>query len=707
MMPSSMAERARHLRELLRKYEYHYYVLDDPLVSDAEYDTLYRELKALEANHPELVLPDSPTQRVGGSLGSGFASSEHHAPKLSLENVFGEQELRSWLLRTAADLGVTPEYVVELKIDGLTLVLNYEQGMLIRAATRGDGRVGEDITANVLSIGTIPRTLARPLTMEIRGEAYISDKRFAKLNSERTAAEERPFANSRNAAAGSLRQIDPKLVAERGLDAWLYSLDWSPDWLPESQEEILTTLESLGFRVNPVRLHSSDVEEIVQWCLAQQQGRAALGYAIDGLVVKVNSVALRDELGETTKVPRWAAAYKFPAELVETVLRDIELTIGRTGVVTPTAVLDPVGVSGTMVSRASLHNADLIAERDIRIGDRVVIRKAGEIIPEVVEALLDQRDGSEVPFEMPTHCPVCNTPLIRETGEAAWRCPNVLCPAQVKEGIVHFASRDAMDIANLGPQWVTILYDEGLVRDVADLYDLSIENILQLPRMQKRSAERLHQAITASKSAALDRLIFGLGIRLVGQRLAQTIARAVGSLSAMQQISVEELTQLPDVGDKVAQSIVAYCALPESQQLFSRLMAHGINPLYQSTLLHAQEALLGKSFVLTGTLPTLGRSEAAALIEQHGGKVSSAVSRQTAYVVAGEKPGSKLAKAQEYGIPVLDEAAFLELLNGDSPHEADGFTASPAEKDEPLLLGYDRDKGEEKSGIEEEPLRKD
>ena len=706
-MSSDIAERARQLRELLRKYEYHYYVLDDPLISDAEYDALYRELKALEAEHPILIMPDSPTQRVGGLLGSGFASSEHHMPKLSLENVFGEQELRSWLQRTAADLGVIPEYIIELKIDGLTVVLNYENGVLVSAATRGDGRVGEDITANVLSIGTIPRTLSKPWTMEIRGEAYLSDSRFAKLNEEKMAADERPFANARNAAAGSLRQIDPKLVAERGLDAWLYSLDWSPDWLPQSQEEILTTLETLGFRVNPRRLHSSDIEEIVQWCLSQQQERTQLGYAIDGLVVKVNSVALREELGETTKVPRWAAAYKFPAELAETMLRKIELTIGRTGVVTPTAVLDPVTVSGTTVSRASLHNADLIAERDIRLGDRVIIRKAGEIIPEVVEALFDQRDGSETTFIMPSHCPVCNTPLVREVGEAAWRCPNMFCPAQVKEGIVHFASRDAMDIANLGPQWVNTLYDQGLVTNVADLYDLTMEQILQLPRMQKRSAERLYAAISTSKSASLERLIFGLGIRLVGQRLAQTIARAAGSLTALQTASIQELTVLPDVGDKVAQSVVAYCTQPEVQQLIARLIQHGIDPRYQSALQHAKVALLGKTVVLTGTLPTLSRNEAAALVESHGGKVSSAVSRQTAYVVAGDKPGSKLSKALEYGVAVLSEAEFLGLMNEGSSYEAEDSKAFPAAEEQTLLLGYDRDKGEEISGNEEEPPRKD
>lgn len=669
MKATEPEQRVRQLREQIRKYDYHYYVLDHPLVSDAEYDALYRELKSLEASHPHLQSADSPTQNVSGAPVAGFPSSVHRAPKLSLDNLFGEQELRQWLADTEKALGFAPEYVVEMKIDGLTIVLSYEEGRLTKAATRGDGRVGEEITANIRSIGTIPLHLPEPLSMELRGEAYLSFKRFEKLNQERLESGDTPFANPRNAAAGSLRQLDPEIVRRRGLDAWIYSLDWSTNWQPRSQEELLTKLEQLGFKVNPARFSSSDAEEIVSWCLRQQEEREALGYAIDGLVIKINEMRYREELGENSKAPRWSVAYKFPAELVETKLLDIELTVGRTGVVTPTALLEPVQVAGTTVARASLHNADLIAERDIRIGDRVVIRKAGEIIPEVVEALIDARDGSEQPFAMPDACPVCETALLREEDEAAWRCPNPRCPAQLKEAIIHFASRDAMDIASLGPQWVSLLFDNGLVSDVADLYDLREEQLLELPRMGKRSAERLLQAIETSKSASLDRLLFGLGIRMVGQRSSQVLARSLGSLERIGQVGLEELTALPDVGQKVAQSIVDYFARSEVRERLARLKAAGIDPRYQSAASSGSQQFIGKSFVLTGSLEQLTRSEATRLIESHGGKVSSSVSRKTNYVVAGSDPGSKLTKAQAYGLNIIDEEQLIALLSEGSGTE--------------------------------------
>ncbi|MCL2498427.1 MAG: NAD-dependent DNA ligase LigA [Symbiobacteriaceae bacterium] len=650
------------LREEIRRHNYYYYILDQPQISDAAYDILYRELQVLEKLYPLEELADSPTQMVGGGVASGFTATPHQTPKLSLDNLMGEKELRSWLVQVATRLGFQPELVVEPKIDGLTIVLNYQDGVLQRGATRGGGQVGEDITTNIRTIGTIPQWLSEPLTMELRGEAYLSQDSFAKLNEERRIQGEPLLANPRNAAAGSLRQLDSQIVAKRGLEAWFYSLDWSMTPWATTQEELLLLLEKWGFPVNPVRFVSSNHEEIVAWCLARQEERHTLPYAIDGLVLKVNSFSLQQELGETAKAPRWASAYKFPAEISETKLLAIELALGRTGVVTPTAILEPVSLAGTTVSRASLHNADFIASRDIRIGDTVLVRKAGEIIPEVVAALTELRQGDEVPFVMPANCPECAAPLVRAVDEAAWRCPNRACPAQIIEGIIHFASRDAADITGLGPQIVQLLVQNGLIQDAADLYTLTQEQLQALPRLGERSAGNLLVAITASKNITLERLLYALGIRHVGQRLAQTLARSLGSLAKLHIISEEELTAIPDVGAKVAQSLKEYIARSENQQLISKLEQAGIKPVYHSQSSLHQAIFQGQSFVLTGNLPTLTRQEATKLIEERGGKVTSGVSRQTTYLLAGASPGSKLDKAREYGITVIDEKQFLVFI---------------------------------------------
>lgn len=663
MVPVDLAKRAAELRATLNYHNYRYYVLDDPEISDAEYDRLLRELEDIEKEHPELITPDSPTQRVGATPVGGFASVTHPIPMYSLANAFSDSDLREFdqRVRTAAGHSKV-EYILELKIDGLAVSLQYVNGLLTTGATRGDGTVGEDITSNLRTLPGVPLRLQEPYTLTVRGEAYMSKAAFARLNAEREEAGQPLFANPRNAAAGSLRQLDPKITASRGLDIFFYSLAAIAERpMPTTQEETLQLLRQVGFPVNQQRVVLSDIEEVIDYCHAWHQKRHALPYDIDGIVIKVNDLELQEQLGYTAKSPRWAVAYKFPAEQVQTRLLDIVISVGRTGTLNPNAVLEPVTIAGSVVSRASLHNADLIAAKDIRIGDTVIVQKAGDIIPEVVGPVPALRTGEEKVFVMPTTCPECGTPVVREPQEVAWRCPNGSCPAVLREGLIHFASRDAMDIEGLGPAMVSALLEADLVRDVADLYALQVEQLTALERVGQKTAENLLTAIAKSKENSLERLIFALGIRHVGAKGAQSLAAHFGSLDRLMEASAEELQQIPDVGSKMAASIINYFAADANRRVIAKLKSAGVNQRYLGT--QAQEGVLsGKTFVITGTLPGVTREQATQLIEQHGGQVASSVSKKTDYLLAGEKAGSKLTKARELGVPVLSWEELKVLL---------------------------------------------
>lgn len=663
MVPVDLAKRAAELRATLHYHNYRYYVLDDPEISDAEYDRLLRELEDIEKEHPELITPDSPTQRVGATPVGGFASVTHPIPMYSLANAFSDSDLREFdqRVRTAAGHSKV-EYILELKIDGLAVSLQYVNGLLTTGATRGDGTVGEDITSNLRTLPGVPLRLQEPYTLTVRGEAYMSKAAFARLNAEREEAGQPLFANPRNAAAGSLRQLDPKITASRGLDIFFYSLAAIAERpMPTTQEETLQLLRQVGFPVNQQRVVLSDIEEVIDYCQAWHQKRHALPYDIDGIVIKVNDLELQEQLGYTAKSPRWAVAYKFPAEQVQTRLLDIVISVGRTGTLNPNAVLEPVTIAGSVVSRASLHNADLIAAKDIRIGDTVIVQKAGDIIPEVVGPVPALRTGEEKVFVMPTTCPECGTPVVREPQEVAWRCPNGSCPAVLREGLIHFASRDAMDIEGLGPAMVSALLEADLVRDVADLYALQVEQLTALERVGQKTAENLLTAIAKSKENSLERLIFALGIRHVGAKGAQSLAAHFGSLDRLMEASAEELQQIPDVGSKMAASIINYFAADANRRVIAKLKSAGVNQRYLGT--QAQEGVLsGKTFVITGTLPGVTREQATQLIEQHGGQVASSVSKKTDYLLAGEKAGSKLTKARELGVPVLSWEELKVLL---------------------------------------------
>lgn len=663
MVSVDLAKRAAELRQALNYHNYRYYVLDDPEISDAEYDRLLRELEEIEEKHPELITPDSPTQRVGATPASGFASVTHPIPMYSLGNAFTDGDLREFDQRVRAAAGTSSvEYVLELKIDGLAVSLQYADGLLTTGATRGDGSVGEDITSNLRTLPGVPLRLQEPYTLTVRGEAYMSKAAFARLNAERQEAGQPLFANPRNAAAGSLRQLDPKIAASRGLDIFFYGLAAIAERpLPPTQEETLCLLRQVGFPVNQQRVVLSDIEEVIEYCQAWHQKRHELPYDIDGIVIKVNDLDLQEQLGYTAKSPRWAIAYKFPAEQVQTKLLDIIISVGRTGTLNPNAVLEPVTVAGTVVSRASLHNADLIAAKDIRIGDTVIVQKAGDIIPEVVAPVTSLRTGEEKVYVMPTTCPECGTSVVREPQEVAWRCPNGSCPAVLREGLIHFASRDAMDIEGLGPAMVSALLASDLVQDVADLYSLQPEQLTALERVGQKTAENLLAAIAKSKQNSLERLIFALGIRHVGAKGAQSLAAHFGSLDRLMAASAEELQQVPDVGAKMAASIINYFAASANQRLIAKLKEAGVNQLYLGA--QSQEGVLtGQTFVITGTLPGVTRDQAKQLIEQHGGQVASSVSKKTNYLLAGEKAGSKLTKAQELGVPVLSWEDLQALL---------------------------------------------
>ena len=660
-------QRVEELRRIIEYHNYRYYVLDKPEISDAEYDALMRELERLEEAHPELVTPDSPTQRVGGEPLEAFATVEHPIPLLSLANAFTEEELFHFDRRVRELTGEAKvEYVLELKIDGLAVALTYEGGIFVRGATRGDGYRGEDITANLKTIRSLPLRLQGeyPPLLEVRGEVFMPVAAYRRLNAEREARGEEPFANPRNAAAGSVRQLDPRIAASRSLDIFVYGIGIARGREFHTHSEVLAFLQEAGFKVNGHYVLCQGIEEVLaavrRW---DPQRRRDLPYEIDGLVIKVNSLALQERLGATAKSPRWAIAYKFPAEQAVTTVKDIIVSVGRTGVLTPTAVLEPVRLAGTTVGRAALHNLDYIREKDIRLGDRVVVQKAGDIIPEVVAVLLEARTGEEKEFQMPERCPACGAEVVRLPGEAAHRCTGLACPAQLQEGLLHFASRDAMAIDGLGPALIRQLVERGLVKTPADLYRLTREDLVGLERMGEKSAANLLAAIEASKKRPWDRLLFGLGIRYVGSRMAQLLAGHYPSLRALMGAGEEELTAIPEIGPKVAASIVRFFAEPQNQAVIAALEKAGVNTGGKGEEREAgPKPLAGKAFVLTGTLARFTRSEAKELLESLGAQVRGSVSAKTDYVVVGANPGSKLTRARELGIPVLTEEEFEKLL---------------------------------------------
>ncbi|WLR54899.1 NAD-dependent DNA ligase LigA [Mesobacillus subterraneus] len=663
----SAEKKAKDLQNLLNQYAYEYYVLDQPSVPDAEYDRLLRELVEIEEQFPELQTPDSPTQRVGGEILTMFNKVQHAIPMLSLGNAFDEQDLRDFDRRVRQGVGDDVAYVCELKIDGLAVSVIYEDGMLVRGATRGDGTTGEDITSNLKTIRSLPIRLKEQVALEVRGEAFMPKKSFEALNKARNEREEEPFANPRNAAAGSLRQLDPKIAASRNLDVFLYGIANVGDTGIRAHSEGLDYLEKLGFKANKERRKVDSIEGVIEYVNSWVEKRPDLPYDIDGIVIKVDSLDQQAELGTTAKSPRWAIAYKFPAEEVVTTLKDIELSVGRTGVVTPTAILEPVQVAGTTVGRASLHNEDLIREKDIKIGDKVVIKKAGDIIPEVVNVLAEQRTGEEFEFHMPTECPECDSELVRIEGEVALRCINPKCPAQIREGLIHFVSRDAMNIDGLGERVVSQLFAEELIKDVADIYKLTREQLLGLERMGEKSVNNLLSAIEATKDNSLEKLLFGLGIRLVGAKAAKTLAQEFVTMDKLMQASKDELTAINEIGDKMADSIVTYFDSEEVSELVSELKAVGVNMEYKGpkkvTAEESDSFFAGKTIVLTGKLEKMGRNEAKEKIEALGGNIAGSVSKKTDLVIAGEDAGSKLTKAESLGIEVWNEERMLEELN--------------------------------------------
>jgi DNA ligase (NAD+) len=651
--------RVEELRSQLHYHNYRYYVLDDPAITDQEYDALMRELVALEERYPELVTPDSPTQRVGHAPLSQFATIRHAQPMLSLANAFDGEELAAFVSRIQRQVGTEVEFVCELKIDGLAVSLDYEEGVFVRGATRGDGFEGEDITANLRTVRSIPLRLNQPVTVNVRGEVYMPRADFQRLNEQRAAKGESLFANPRNAAAGSLRQLDPNITASRRLDVFLYALNMAGG--PGAHLDALNFLKELGFRTNPHARLCRGLEEIEAFIAHWTARRAELPYDIDGIVVKVNDLALQGELGNTARSPRWAVAYKFPAEQVITKVLDIDVQVGRTGILTPLAHLEPVQVAGSTVSRATLHNADIVAQRDVRIGDYVVIQKAGDVIPEIVRSLPERRTGEETLFAMPSECPACGSEVVRLPGEAATRCVNKACPAQQQERIIHFASRGAMDIEGLGPAIVDQLIQAGLVRSAADLYRLKKEDLLGLERFGEKSAQNLIDAIAGSKDRPLARLIFALGIRLVGAEVARELANHFHSIHELGKATEEELMAVPAIGEKIACSVVDFFSDPENQRLIGELEEVGVS-LETQVEQESGDALAGLTFVVTGKLGQFSRSEIEGQLRQLGANVTSSVSKKTDYLVAGEKAGSKLDKARELGVPVLSEAELLDFL---------------------------------------------
>ena len=653
-------KRIKELREILNENGYRYYVLDAPTMSDREYDLLNRELEELEAEHPEEITPDSPTQRIGGKILQGFSPYTHEVPLESLQDVFDSGEVAEFCQKMEDALGSQASYSVEPKVDGLSVALEYRDGVFVRGATRGDGRTGEDVTENLRTIRSIPMTLPEKLPrLIVRGEVYMARAVFEEINARRELEGKPLMANPRNAAAGSLRQLDSRIAAERRLDIQVFNLQLAEGRIFRTHTETLDYLESQRFKVIP-RLEARTREEVQQEIVRINDRRLEYPFDIDGAVVKLNSLSDRETLGSTAKFPKWAVAFKYPPEQKPARVLEITVQVGRTGVLTPKALLTPARLAGTTVTNATLHNQDYIAEKDIRVGDTVIVQKAGEIIPEIVSVERSLRPDGTEPYVFPAVCPVCGAPVVRDEDGAAIRCTGAECPAQLLRNITHFASRDAMDIEGLGPSLVQQLVDSGLVRNVADLYSLSAAELVNLERMGEKSSENLVQAIERSKENDLSKLIYGLGIRQVGEKAAKVLSAHFQTFDAFAAATVEELTQINDVGAITAQSIVDYLSQPQSQDLIARLKAAGVNMV--STAAVADHRFAGMTFVLTGTLTRYDRKTAQELIEARGGKAAGSVSKRTTYVVAGEAAGSKLKKAQELDIPILTEDDFAKML---------------------------------------------
>lgn len=664
------------LRQQIRHHDHLYYVADQPEISDAAYDALFRELLAIEAEYPDLVAPDSPSQRVSGQAAPTFAAVAHPVPLLSLDKATTEEELRDFDRRVRAALpGLDVQYTAELKIDGLTVRLRYEHGALVQGATRGDGITGEDITPNVRTIRSVPLSLKQPGdgelpgVLEVRGEAYMPVDAFNRLNAEREERGEAVFANPRNAAAGSLRQLDTRITAGRTLDTFIYSLlvsDGGP--VPVSQWDNLQRLRAFGFHVNPESRLCPTVDDVIAYCDHWREARNDLPYDIDGVVINLNDVAAYAVLGTRASTPRWAIAFKFPPQQKPTRVRAIVPSVGRTGVLTPIAELEPVQLAGTTVARASLHNMDLVAVKDIRVGDLVMVQKAGDIIPEVVAVIVDQRTGAETPFTMPATCPICGAEVARAEGEVAYRCTGGLaCPAQVAESIVHFAARDTMDIDGLGPSMVQALLGAGLIKDAADLYYLRRDDLLDLERVGEKSADNLLAAIGKSKASPLNKLLYALGVKHVGERVARLLARQYGDMEHLMAAREEELSTVSEIGPKIAHSVAAFFRQPRVHDIIDRLASAGVRMTADEAAAPSDGPLAGKTVVVTGTLTSLSRTEAEEAILRAGGRASGSVSKKTDYVVAGEAAGAKLDRARQLGVPVLDEEQFRRLLDGESP----------------------------------------
>ncbi|WDF83455.1 NAD-dependent DNA ligase LigA [Lacticaseibacillus pabuli] len=661
---ASLAQEAAQLRTQLNKWRDEYYTRDQPSVTDAEYDKQYRRLEEIEGAHPEFVTPDSPTQQVGDTTLPELGKVPHEQPMLSMGDVFSLDELRDWNDRMAENIATKPEYNVELKIDGLSLSLVYQGGKLVQGSTRGNGRIGEDVTANVRTITDIPQTLPEALDIEVRGECYMPKAAFAKLNAAREAQGLETFANPRNAAAGSLRQLDPKITGDRQLATFMYTVVDPERYNLTTQDEAIAFMAKLGFATNQSSEKLADISQIDDYIERYTGSRDQLTFGIDGIVLKVNDLATQAELGATVKVPRWEIAYKFPPEESATIVHDIEWTIGRTGVVTPTAVMDPVQLAGTTVSRATLHNPDFIAAKDIRIGDTVMLHKAGDIIPEISTVLLDKRPADSQPYEVPTHCPSCGAELVHIEDEVALRCINPLCPAQVQEQLTHFASRPAMNIDGLGPKIIAQLQEKKMVKDVADLYVLTADDLAQLDKFKEKSIAKLLQAIDNSRHNSVERLLTGLGIRHVGAKAAAVLAEHFGSLDAIADASEEELAEVEGLGPIIAHAVAQYFAMPETSELLGQLRTAGVNLQYTTAAAPAADDsfVSGKTVVITGKFNDFTRPELTARLKQLGAKVTGSVSKKTDLLVAGEAAGSKLAKATDLGVTVMSEAELKAQL---------------------------------------------
>jgi DNA ligase (NAD+) len=669
-IPESIKAEAEKLRKELNHHIYLYYSLDDPVIGDAEYDRLFRQLVELESEHPGLVTSDSPTQRVGPPPSDGFTPVAHRGQMLSLDNAFNSDELEAFAERVKKALGEDAgpvEYVCELKMDGVAVALTYESGVLVKGATRGDGEVGEDITPNLRTVPAVPLRLRPeppPEVLEVVGEVYMPEASFQSLNNDRLEKGVPPFANPRNAAAGSLRQLNPAVTATRNLSMVTFAIAYSSAPLPEDQWSVLDYLREAGFRLGEHSARVSSIKEATEFCAGWKDRRSTLAYEIDGVVIKVNSLTQHGVLGATSKSPRWALAYKFPPEERTTRVVGIQVGVGRTGALTPVAVLEPVFIAGSTVSHATLHNEDEVRRKDVRVGDTVVVRKAGDVIPEIVKVVTDERTGGQLPFEMPARCPVCNAVVVREEGEAATRCTNIACPAQTFERVLHFAGRGAMDIDGMGAVTVSELLDRGFIKDVGDIFYLAREQLIELPGFKDKSVDNLLKAIDAGRDRPLARLLHGLGVRHVGGHMARVLSGRFPSMETLSAATEEDLLQVEGVGPRIAESVVFFFNQEENQRVIGKLRKAGVR-LADEAGADAGGPLEGKSFVLTGTLADFTREEASGIIEGLGGRVTRSVSRKTDYVLAGGDPGSKLDKARSLGVVAIDEAEFKRMTGRD------------------------------------------